>query len=105
MGHSHDVEHGHEGHDHSRDTAEVSAEECADFLEGILRLIDNELEEGGCAVVRAHLDSCNPCLEKYQLQTTMKQLVARSCKESAPTELRQRVLMRLQQVRVEISDA
>ncbi len=53
-------------HDHG-----PSHEECADFLERIMRLIDNELEEGDCAVVRAHIDTCNPCLERYDLQRTV----------------------------------
>jgi len=81
---------------------EVTPAECADFLEQIVYFLDNELDEADCAVVRAHLDTCNPCLERYDLQRTVKALVARSCSEAAPTELRAKILMRLQQVRVEI---
>jgi mycothiol system anti-sigma-R factor len=55
--------------------------------------------------VRVHLDSCNPCLERYDLQRTVKSVVARSCSESAPDELRQRVLLRIREVQVRISDA
>jgi len=79
-------------------------EECADFLERIVRLIDNELEEGDCAVVRAHIDTCNPCLERYDLQRTVKALVARSCSETAPTELRDRVRIRIQEIQVRITE-
>jgi mycothiol system anti-sigma-R factor len=79
--------------------------ECADFLEQIVFFIDNELAEADCSAVRAHLDSCNPCLEKYDLQRTMKAVVARSCTEVAPSELRDKVMLRLQQVRVEINTA
>lgn len=91
---------GHEGHSHD----EVSAEDCADYLERIVYFLDNELDDADCSVVRAHLDSCNPCLAKYDLQRTMKALVARSCSESAPTDLRQRVMVRLEQVRLEIHE-
>ena len=56
-------------HDHG---ADPSASECADFLEQIVYFIDNELDAADCAVVRAHLDTCNPCLEKYDLQRTVK---------------------------------
>ena len=93
MSHTHDIE----------GKGEVSASECADFLEQIVYLIDNELDAADCAVVRAHIDSCSPCLEKYDLQRTVKAVVARSCSEVAPTELRDRVLLRLQQVRLEIT--
>ena len=82
-----------------------SNEECADFLERIVRLIDNELEEGDCAVVRAHLDSCNPCLERYDLQRTVKAIVARSCSEKAPKDLVEKVRIKIQAVQVQISES
>jgi mycothiol system anti-sigma-R factor len=83
---------------------EPTNEECVDFLERIMRLIDNELEEGDCAVVRAHIDTCNPCLERYDLQRTVKAIVARSCSETAPTELRDRVRVQIQQIQVRITE-
>jgi mycothiol system anti-sigma-R factor len=82
-----------------------TAAECVDFLEQIVFFLDNELAEADCSAVRAHLDSCNPCLEKYDLQRTMKAVIARSCTEVAPTELRDKVMLRLQQVRVQIDTA
>jgi mycothiol system anti-sigma-R factor len=82
---------------------EPTAAECADYLEQIVFFIDNELAEADCSAVREHLDTCNPCLEKYDLQRTIKAVVARSCAEVAPTELRSKVMLRLQQVRVEIT--
>jgi mycothiol system anti-sigma-R factor len=84
---------------------EVSASECADYLERIVYFIDNELDEADCSEVRIHLDSCNPCLEKYDLQRTVKSIVARSCSETAPSELRDRVMLRLREVRIEITES
>ena len=84
-------------HEHGPDDAE-----CADFLDRIVYLIDNELDEADCSVVRLHLESCNPCLERYDLQRTVKALVARSCSEAAPMDLRDKVRLRIQQVQVEI---
>ena len=83
---------------------EVSATDCADFLERIVYFIDNELDAADCAVVRAHLDTCNPCLEKYDLQRTVKSVVARSCSEAAPAELRDRVLLRIREVQIQIRE-
>jgi mycothiol system anti-sigma-R factor len=88
-------------HDHGRDP---SASECADFLEQIVYFLDNELDTADCALVRAHLDTCNPCLEKYDLQRTVKSIVARSCSEAAPAELRERVRLRIREVQVRITD-
>ncbi len=89
---------------HTHDGVPTTAE-CVDFLQQIVYFIDNELAEADCAAVREHLDTCNPCLERYDLQRTVKAVVARSCAEVAPTELRSRVMLRLQQVRVEITEA
>ena len=83
---------------------EHSSDECADFLERIVYFIDNELDEADCSAVQHHLDECGPCLEKYDLQRTVKAVVARSCSESAPQELRDRVMFRIREVQVRISE-
>ena len=80
----------------------TSSDDCADFLDQIVYLLDNELDEAECAAVRIHLDTCHPCLQKYDLQRTVKAIVARSCAESAPEELRERVRLRIREVQVRI---
>ena len=82
----------------------TSSDECADFLDQIVYLLDNELDEAECAAVRVHLDTCHPCLQKYDLQRTVKAIVARSCAESAPEELRERVRLRIREVQVRMTD-
>ena len=82
----------------------TSSEECAHFLEQIVYLLDNELDDASCSEVRIHLESCHPCLEKYDVQRTVKALVARSCAESAPEELRERVRLRIRQVQVRYTE-
>lgn len=89
------------GHTHSH---EPTASECADFLDRIVYFIDNELDEADCTVVREHLDTCNPCLERYDLQRTVKSIVARSCTEAAPDELRQRVMFQIREVQIRITE-
>ncbi|MBB3040785.1 mycothiol system anti-sigma-R factor [Nocardioides sp. LMS-CY] len=91
-------------HDHPSLPGEPSAGDCADFLERIVYFIDNELDEADCSEVRLHLDSCNPCLEKYDLQRTVKTVVARSCTEIAPDQLRQRVLLKIREVQVQLRE-
>ena len=78
----------------------TSDETCADFLERIVYLLDDELDGGEVAEVRAHLEECAPCLQSYDLQRTVKQLVARSCHEQAPESLRHRVRVQIQQIQV-----
>jgi mycothiol system anti-sigma-R factor len=79
-------------------------ESCADFLDRIVYMLDNELDDNEVVAVRLHLEECGPCLEKYDVQRTIKMIVARSCAESAPAELRERVRVRLRQVQIQINE-
>jgi len=75
---------------------------CSEVLEAVYLYLDGEQDSVHRDGVRIHLDECSPCLRQYGLEQAVKALVARSCAEAAPSELRERVLLRLQQVRVEI---
>jgi mycothiol system anti-sigma-R factor len=83
----------------------TSDETCANFLERIVCLLDNELDHGEVAEVKAHLEECAPCLQSYDLQRTVKALVARSCMEQAPDSLRERVRVQIQQIRVTYTES
>ena len=94
----------HQSHDeHGQHT--LSQDECVDYLERIVFFLDNELDEADCSEVRMHLDACGPCLEKYDLQRVVKQVVARSCSESAPDGLRERVRIQIREVQIRISES
>ncbi len=76
---------------------------CSEVLEAVYLYLDGEQDAGHREKVRIHLDECAPCLRQYGLEQAVKSLVARSCgSDHAPTDLKDRVLMRIQQVRVEI---
>jgi mycothiol system anti-sigma-R factor len=83
----------------------MNDESCADFLDRIVYLLDNELDAGEIREVKLHLDECAPCLERYDVQRTIKTIVARSCHEAAPDDLRQRVIVQLREISVQISDS
>jgi mycothiol system anti-sigma-R factor len=77
--------------------------DCSEVLERVFFFIDNELDQANLSQIQRHLEECGPCLEKYDLERTVKALVARSCSEHAPESLRTKVLLRIQQVQVEIT--
>lgn len=81
---------------------EAANAQCADFLDQIVYLIDNELTDEDRATVVAHIRTCTPCLEKYDAQRVVKALVARSCCETAPDALRDRIVVALTEVHLEI---
>jgi mycothiol system anti-sigma-R factor len=77
--------------------------DCTEILDRMFSFIDNELAGADCAEIQHHLDECGPCLARYDLERTVKSLVARSCSEVAPEGLRQRVQLSIRQVQIEIS--
>ena len=72
--------------------------DCREVLEKVYLYLDNEIGDHDCAAIKAHLDECGPCLQKYDLERTVKALVTRSCTERAPDSLRQRVLVHIREV-------
>ncbi len=77
--------------------------DCSEVLERVFFFIDHELGDADADEIQHHLDECGPCLQKYDLERTVKALVARSCPEHAPEGLRDKVLLRIRQVQVEIT--
>ena len=66
--------------------------DCAELMQRLFLFIDNEMDEADCGEVRGHLEGCAPCRAKYQVDCTVKTLIARSCCEQAPPSLHERVL-------------
>lgn len=77
---------------------------CEEFVLRIVAYLDNELDEADCGPVRHHLAECPPCHEEADLERLVKQLLARSCGESAPEGLRDRVLWEIRQVTVQFQE-
>lgn len=78
--------------------------DCREVIEKVYYYLDNEaLDDENRAKIRVHLDECAPCLREFGIEQEVRALVARCCgAEHAPGELRQKVLVRIQQVRVEM---
>jgi mycothiol system anti-sigma-R factor len=78
--------------------------DCSEVLGRVFFFLDNELDQADCAQIQQHLDECGPCLARYDLERTVKTLVARSCTEVAPAGLRQRVMLSIREVQVQITE-
>ena len=78
--------------------------DCSEVLGRVFFFLDNELDQADCAQIQQHLDDCGPCLARYDLERTVKTLVARSCTEVAPAGLRQRVMLSIREVQVQITE-
>ena len=77
---------------------------CDEVLQAVYAYIDGEMTPKDHHLIREHLDECSPCLRQYGIEQEVKALVARCCgSEVAPEALRAKVVARLAQVRVEIT--
>jgi mycothiol system anti-sigma-R factor len=77
--------------------------DCRDVLEQVYLYLDGEMPDEDCATIRRHLDECAPCLRQFGVEQEVKALVARTCGcDVAPDGLREKVLLRLRSVRLEI---
>lgn len=75
--------------------------DCDAYLNQLYTYLDGELTDGECAHLRAHLEDCPPCLQEYERDAILKELVRRSCVcESAPDTLRAQILTQITTVRV-----
>jgi len=66
--------------------------DCDDVLREVYTYLDRETDDALRVRIEHHLDGCHDCLEIYDFQAELRQIVARKCKESVPDALRQRVL-------------
>jgi mycothiol system anti-sigma-R factor len=76
---------------------------CSEVLDRVYVYLDGEIDQADGAKIQLHLDECGPCLQQYDLDKVVKALVARSCGcDRASEELREKVLARIREVRIEI---
>lgn len=76
--------------------------DCEKALERLYLFIDHELDNASCDEIQAHIDGCQECLSEFDLEVLVKTLVSRSCSEVAPQPLRDRVLLSIRSVQIEI---
>ncbi|WP_412540352.1 mycothiol system anti-sigma-R factor [Longispora sp. K20-0274] len=78
--------------------------DCREVLAEVYLYLDLECDEGRRGLIQTHLDECSPCLREFGIEQEVKALVARCCGgESAPTELRDRLRLRIEEIAAEPS--
>ena len=72
---------------------------CAEVDAHLDEFLDRELTPEDVVLLEQHFRECPPCRSKLELAVKLKLLVARSCGCLAPSELRQRIIKRITEVR------
>ncbi len=68
---------------------------CKEALRAMYEFLDKELSTDRRAHVQTHLDECIPCLEAFEFEAELKQVIATKCKDQVPDHLYTRVRMSL----------
>jgi mycothiol system anti-sigma-R factor len=76
---------------------------CSEVLAELYAYLDEELDPSASVKIHLHLEECGPCLREYGLEEVVKQLVHKYCGyDSVPQDLRAKVMVRIQRVRIEL---
>ena len=76
--------------------------DCSIVLSEVYLYLDLECSEQRRTLIQKHLDECTGCLQEFGIEKDVKALVNRCCgDERAPTELRDRLRHRLDQLEVQ----
>jgi mycothiol system anti-sigma-R factor len=67
------------------------AYDCSDTIGRLYRYLDGELTDERRAAIQRHLDECPPCVEVYDFEAELRQVVANRCKDHVPQALVDRV--------------
>ncbi len=65
--------------------------ECQEVLARLYSFLDGELTDERRQKIRLHLDDCSPCLEAYEFETELRQMVANRLRDRVPEVLRVKI--------------
>lgn len=64
---------------------------CEEALRDLYGYLDGEITAERREHIRVHIEECGPCLDAFDFETDLRELVARTCQTEAPDTLRDRV--------------
>ena len=65
--------------------------DCDDAVHRLYHFLDGELDDTRRADIQQHLDDCLPCLEAFDFEAELRQVIAMKCRDQVPESLRLRV--------------
>src|SRR4051812_35276800 len=74
--------------------------DCRQALEAMYAFLDRECTPDVRIHVQQHLDECLPCLEAFEFETELKQVIANKCQEQMPVHLLETIRT---QLRIEVT--
>lgn len=78
-----------------------TATPCEERLAKIYTYIDDPLSCQDLEELQAHLAECETCAKEYDLECIIRQAVRRTCKETAPVDLKSRIRTCIDEIHTE----
>jgi mycothiol system anti-sigma-R factor len=65
--------------------------DCEHAYVRVYHYLDGEMTVWKRRAIRRHLEECSPCAQGFDFELEIRRVVAVSCNEEAPTDLRRRI--------------
>ena len=65
--------------------------DCDDAVHRLYEFLDGELDDSRREHIQRHLDECLPCLEAFDFEAELRQVIATRCRDQVPESLRLRI--------------
>ncbi len=69
--------------------------DCQDAIHTLYTYLDGELTFERRQAIAVHLEECSPCLDAFDFEAELKQVIAKKCRDQVPDALRMRVYQAL----------
>ena len=80
----------HEHGDHRQDRDE-RLDPCGAAIEELYHFLHGELTEERRITIQVHLDGCSSCLEVFDFEAELREVVAERCQDRVPDDLKRRI--------------
>jgi anti-sigma factor (TIGR02949 family) len=75
---------------------------CREALRALQTYVDGECGRSLESVISRHLEDCSPCLDRVDFEREVRAILARRCKDAAPSGLLDRIVDRLRSTRTDL---
>lgn len=77
---------------------------CEDAIRELYTYLDGALTVERRTMISAHIDECSHCLEVFDFEAELKQVIAMRCREEVPESLKVRILEIIERTNLESGD-
>ena len=80
------------------------AQSCEESLRELYGYLDGALTIERRTVIRVHLEECSHCVDVFDFEVELRQVIAMRCREEVPESLRIRILEVIEQTVLEVDE-